>query len=96
MKNLQTFNEFLTEGRLNEASFSEGDRVQHRTFSDLSGVVKSAPMKWKDLERRFRGIDMPEPDEYTSRQKSSSIWFAILLDDGDTFFGANADEFQPA
>jgi hypothetical protein len=71
------FGDFLSEGN-----------VRHKLHKEIKGRVLSKPMKYYELESKFRGIDLPEPDD----DENSPIWIAIQLKDGSKI-GAKKDEF---
>lgn len=94
MEKLTTFEEFLNEN-VNEG-VKIGDEVTHKIFADIKGKVIAGPSKYADLEKEIKGIDMPEEDGVfiTPKNMNKPVWIAILLNDGQTQFGANTEEFK--
>lgn len=87
MKNLPTYESFVNEG------ISKGAKAMHKVTKDLLGTIESTPMKWKDLESKFRGIDMPEPDSYEKSELTKPVWIAVKGKDG-SLFGVYQEEIM--
>jgi hypothetical protein len=89
MKRLHTFEGFINEG------LKTGDQVTHKLFPEIKGKIVEGPTTYGDLEKKVKGIDMPEDDDvYVKPYINKPVWIAILLDDGQTQFGANLMEFK--
>jgi hypothetical protein len=97
MKHLHTFDSFLREKEeLQEATkgrIEKGSTLRHKSLDGLNGTAESKPMKWDDLVNKFKGIDMPEPDNFPKSEIGKPVWVAIKQEDG-TLFGAHQEEFE--